>query len=57
MSAIDTAITHLDRLIAAMERGAPDAEIARLRATYEQAEDKAMNYMAAFGRLFEEGKS
>jgi hypothetical protein len=47
------AIKALDRLAAAMERGAPEREITRLRARYELAESRACDQIDAFVKMAE----
>lgn len=51
LPSVGCAIAALDRLTAAMRRGAPPAEIARLREAYEVTEKRALRQIEAFENM------
>lgn len=48
---MDSAIRALDRLSAAMERSAPEVEIAKLRTAYEHAEKRLCDQIDALCKM------
>lgn len=51
LPSVHMAAKALDRLAAAMERSAPEREIARLRSAYEHAEARACEQIDAFVKM------